>query len=100
EFALDEQGKGSAGRMSVSSGEAVVVPIDVTWRKGAVVRPSRAWAEEIVAGSKEWRRANGGKKPEKVRFYGAFSGKEDWVWKLKDALGYNTLLPESYTQVK
>lgn len=100
QFARDAQGKQLVGDLTVSSGENVVVPIDVTWRDGARVRASRDWAEEITADSKKWRRANGGKKPEKIRFYGAFSGSEPWLMKFKDTLGYNTNLPDSYPQVK
>jgi hypothetical protein len=100
EFARDEAGKDLVGALTVTSGEAVVVPIDITWRKDARVKLSRALAEEILTESKKWRRANGGKKPEKVLFYGAFGGPEPWVWKLKDTLGYNTNLPDAYSQVK
>ena len=57
QFALDEQGKKLVGDLTVPSGEAVVVPIDVTWRKGAAVKASRTWAGEIIAESKKWRRA-------------------------------------------
>jgi hypothetical protein len=100
QVARDEAGKDPAGAMTLHSGETAVVPIDVTWNKEAVVRPSRQWAEEIIARSKKWRRANGGKKPQRVLFYGAFNGAEPWVAQLKDAVGYNTLLPDGYAQVK
>ena len=46
-----------------------------------------------------WRKANGGKKPKQVLFYGAFGGSEPWVAELKATLGYNTLLPDKYEHV-
>lgn len=100
QFARDEAGKEVAGDMKAASGEPVVVPIDVTWNKAAVVKPSRQWAAEILADSKNWRKANGGKKPQSILYYGSFSGTEDWVHDLKSGLGYNTILPAKYEQAK
>src|SRR5262249_11061949 len=93
QFARDEAGKNLVGDLTLASGEAVVVPIDITWRTGAKVRTSKSYALELIEASKKWRTANGGKKPEKLAFFGAFSGKEDWVADLKNAVGYNTVLP-------
>ncbi len=62
QFARDEAGKDIVGDMKAISGEAVLVPIDVTWNKEARVKPSRDWAAEIIKESKTWRRANNGKK--------------------------------------
>jgi hypothetical protein len=100
QFARDADGKDLVGDMKAISGEPVVVPIDVTWNKESRVRLSRDWANEIIKESKTWRRANGGKKPKEILYYGAFSGNEDWVHELKATLGYNTMLPEKYEQVK
>lgn len=100
QFARDEAGKDLVGDLTVESGEAVAVPLEITWQKGARVKTSRQHAREIVAASKTWRRANGGKKPSKILYYGAFSGKEAWVGELKAALGYNTALPPQYDQVQ
>lgn len=100
QFARDEAGKDIVGDMKAISGEPVVVPIDVMWNKSAKVRLSRDWAREIIEDSKKWRKANNGKQPKEILYYGAFSGKEDWVSDLKAALGYNTMLPEKYEQVK
>jgi hypothetical protein len=100
QFARDEAGKDVVGDMKAISGEAVVVPIDVMWNKEARVRRSRDWAQEIISESKMWRRANGGKKPREILYFGAFTGQEDWVHDLKAALGYNTMLPAKYEQVK
>ncbi|MSQ95605.1 MAG: hypothetical protein EXR98_13740 [Gemmataceae bacterium] len=100
QFARDEAGKDVVGDMKALSGEPVLVPIDVMWNKDAVVKPSRLWAQEIIKESKTWRKANGGKKPKEILYYGAFSGNEDWVHELKATLGYNTLLPTKYEQVK
>jgi len=93
EVARDEAGTDVLGRCKVASGEAIVVPIDATWNRKAEVKPSRVHAEEIVAASKGWRTADGGRKARLLRFYGAFSGGEPWVLNLKDRLGYNTELP-------
>ena len=100
QFARDAAGKQPAGDMKIDSGEAVSVPIDITWNVKSVAKPSRVHAEELIAASKTWARVNGGKKPEKIRFYGAFNGTEPWVGRVKDAIGYNTNLPEGFAQVK
>jgi len=100
QFARDAAGKELVGDMKATSGEPVVVPIDVMWGKDARVKPSRQWAQEIMDDSKTWRRANGGKKPKEILYYGSFSGGEDWVSDLKSTLGYNTQLPAKYEQVK
>ncbi|HZZ78335.1 MAG TPA: hypothetical protein VFE62_07440, partial [Gemmataceae bacterium] len=100
QFARDAAGKELVGDMKAISGEPVLVPIDVTWNKDAKVRPSRDWAADIIKESKKWRRANAGQKPKELLYYGAFSGNEDWVHDLKDAIGYNTGLPAKYNPVK
>jgi len=99
QFARDAGGSDLVGDFTVSDGEWAVVPIEITWKKDARVRPAREHAREIIAASKGWRKASGGKKPKEILFYGAFSGTEDWVTDLKDALGYNTLLPDKYEHV-
>jgi hypothetical protein len=104
EFAVqcsrDAAGKELVGDLRVKQGEAVLVPIDITWKKGARVKTSRAWAEELMAASKGWRTANGGKKPRDILFFGAFGGSDDWVFALKDRLGYNTGLPDRYEHAR
>lgn len=100
QFARDDAGKDLVGDMKAISGEPVLVPIDVMWNEEARIKPSRQWVREIIDESKKWRRANGGKKPKEILYYGAFNGNEDWVHELKAALGYNTLLPPQYDQVK
>jgi hypothetical protein len=100
QFARDAAGKELVGDLKVSSGESVVVPLEITWQKDARVKASREHAREIIALSKKWRTANGGKKPKEILFYGAFGGSEGWVTDLKDALGYNTQLPDRYEHVK
>jgi hypothetical protein len=100
QLARDPAGKDRIADLKLHSGEAVVLPIDVTWNRQAQVKTSRQHAEEIIAQSKKWRKANGGRKPREVLFYGAFAGQEDWVSRLKDALGYNTLLPDSFEHVR
>jgi hypothetical protein len=99
QFARDAAGKDIVGDFTVNDGEWVVVPIEITWKKDARVRPSKELAAEVIAASKTWRKANGGKKPKEILFYGAFPGTEEWVTDLKDALGYNTLLPDKYEHI-
>ncbi len=100
QVARDEGGKDVVGDLTVQNGEAIVIPLEVTWKGDARVKTSRQHAREIIAASKAWRRANGGKRPKEILYYGAFAGTEDWVGELKAALGYNTLLPEPYDQVR
>jgi hypothetical protein len=100
QVARDAAGKELVGDLTVHNGEAIVIPIDVTWRSDAKVKTSREHALELITASKSWRRANGGKPPKEILYYGAFAGTEDWVGDLKAVLGYNTLLPEKYEQVK
>ncbi|MEQ8787647.1 MAG: beta-galactosidase trimerization domain-containing protein [Pirellulaceae bacterium] len=96
QIARDAAGKDLVGDMKLASGEAIVVPIDVTWNKNAVVQSSQQHARDLIAASKKWRKAGGGKKPKHVLFYGAFRGAGDWIDDLKNALGYNTQLPERF----
>ena len=99
QFARDDKGTAVVGDCKLSNKECAVVPIDITWRKDARVRPSRELAEEVITLSKKWRTANAGKKPKEILYYGAFSGQEEWVLRLKDALGYNTGLPDTFDHV-
>jgi len=96
QFARGSAGQDVAGDLQVASGEGVVVPIDITWNKAAKVKSSRQHAAEVVALTKSLRKANGGKKPKEILFFGAFGGNEPWVNDLKHALGYNTHLPEGF----
>jgi hypothetical protein len=100
QFARDAAGKDGVGEVTVSADSgAVIVPMDVTWNSKARVRTSKDHALALIEQSKTWRRASK-TKPAAVRFYGAFNGPEPWVWDLKDALGYNTGLPEKYAQIR
>jgi len=100
QVARDAAGKDVVGDLKVRNGEAIVIPLEITWKKDARVRTSREHAQEVISLSKRWRKANNGKKPKEILFYGAIRGREDWVMQLKDALGYNTLLPDQYEHVK
>ena len=53
QFARDAEGKDLVGDLAVQSGENVLVPIDITWRKGATVRTSRSYADAIMTESKK-----------------------------------------------
>ena len=96
QFARDAEGKDLVGDLKLKSGETAYVPIDITWNRQATVKSSQQHAREILAESTKWRRANDGKKPKYIHFYGAFNGQEEWVHELKDRLGYNTTLPDKY----
>jgi hypothetical protein len=97
--ARDAAGKESGGEVKIASGEAFVVPVDFMWNKEHAIFASRERARELVQLSKkEWRTRNGGKKPQQILYYGAFIGSATvpWIAEFKDALGYNTQLPDSY----
>jgi len=100
QIARAADGTDRAGNLTVPNGEVMVVPIDVIWNKASIVRTSRDRAAEVIALSKKWRTANGGRKPKEIVYYGAFRGGADYIPKLKDALGYNTSLPAGYDQIK
>lgn len=100
QVARDAGGRDIVGDVTVQNDEAIVIPLEVTWKGDARVKTSRQHAREIIAASKSWRRANGGKPPRDILYYGAFAGTEDWVAELKASLGYNTLLPDKYPQVR
>ena len=100
QLARDPAGKDLVGDLRLASGDEIVIPLEITWKQDARVKTSRQLAAEVIALTKTWRKANSGKKPREILFYGAFSGQEDWVHALKDALGYNTLLPEKYEHAR
>jgi len=99
QIARDAAGKDMAGDTKVNNGEPIVVPKEITWDKNAKVYTSRERAAEVIAMSKKWRNSNGGKKPQILAYYGSFAN-NDWAKQLKDALGYNTLLPDNYEHLK
>jgi len=93
QIARDPAGKELVGDMTVRNGEAVVIPMDITWNTKKRVLTSREHADRLIKLCKtEWRTANRGRKPKQLLYFGAFRGFRD----LKDALGYNTLLPDKY----
>lgn len=99
QIARDAAGKDMAGDLKVPSGEPMVVPKEITWDKNAKVRTSRERAAEVIALTKKWRNSNGGKKPQTLAYYGSF-GNNEWGLELKDALRYNTLLPNKYEHLQ
>lgn len=102
QVARDAAGQDLVGDIdAVRNGEAVVIPIDITWNTERRVRTSREHAEDLIrAAREEWRTANQGGKPRKLLFYGEFRNDEDWALRLKDALGFNTMLPEPFETVE
>lgn len=104
EVSRDAAGKAVVGAVKVTNGDTLVLPIDIAWNLDAKIKTSRQNAEDIGALAKtKWRRANGGKKPAQLAYYGAFAsrpGQDAWVNAFKDALGYNTLLPAPYGKLQ
>ncbi len=95
QVARDAQGREVVGDVALESGESIVVPLAITWDDQARVRSSRELAEQLTAAAAGWPKAHP-KKPEEILFFGAFRGQEPWIPRLKDALGFNTDLPEGY----
>ncbi|MDP6637460.1 MAG: beta-galactosidase trimerization domain-containing protein [Phycisphaerae bacterium] len=97
EVALDAGGQQVLGRLEVPNGESINFPMEITWDKTKRLRLSRDIAEELIVASKtKWRKACS-HKPKHIAFFGSFSrGKVPWAMRLKDALGYNTQLPDKY----
>lgn len=112
EFALDERGRNRLGELSLSNGETIHFPVDVTWNREKKLRLSKGIAADLVQLSREakahgtrgegparWRKA-APNKPRHIAIYGSFQrSKQPWAVELKDALGYNTLLPDQYTHL-
>ncbi len=102
EVARDQAGKDVVGAVKVANGDTLILPIDVAWNLDAKIKTSKENAAEVAALARtKWRRANGGKKPEQLAYFGAFGlPRRAWVDDLKDSLGYNTQLPDNYVHLK
>jgi hypothetical protein len=103
QVARDVAGKDIVGDLKLANDEPFLVPLDIAWNKSAKVIASREHAAQIIELAKsKWRTANGGKKPQKIAFYGRFIGEpnQPWVDQLKDAVGYNTRLPDTYPHLQ
>ncbi len=98
QFARDAAGAQVVGDFTAADGGTAVVPIDITWNAKSRVKTAKEHATALLADSKNWRKANGGQKAKDILFYGAFNGPEGWVFDLKSAMGYNTVLPAKYPQ--
>lgn len=98
EAARDAAGKEPAGAVKLPEGETFIVPLDIVWNKQKTIFASQARAEELTRLAKTaWRTRNGGRKPQSILYYGASNQLDrPWAAALKDALGYNTLLPDAY----
>ena len=95
QFARDAEGADTVGDLALPAGEAAVFPLDITWNKDARVLSESGHAERLMELARtKWRTANGGKKPRELLYFGGFAGGGSIA--LKDALGYNTLLPDQY----
>ena len=95
EVSLDDRGRALLGAVNVPNGQTIHFPLDVTWNREKKLRLSRDVAAELIEQSKtEWRKA-AEHKPRYIAFFGNFErGNQPWAVALKDALGYNTQLPE------
>lgn len=105
EVARDPAGRDLVGAVKVAGDDVLVLPIDVAWNLDAKIKTSKQNAEEIIALAKTtWRRANGGRKPSQIAYFGSFrevvKGQAEWVNAFKDALGYNTQLPAPYVRLE
>lgn len=98
EAARDAAGKEPAGAVRLPDGETFMVPLDIVWNRQKTIFTSQSRAEELTRLAKTtWRTRNGGRKPQSILYYGAFNHLDrPWVAAFKDALGYNTLLPDAY----
>lgn len=97
EIARDPAGQDIISALTVTNGDAVLFPMTVTWDRDAEILTSREHARRLIrAAKRQWRTANRGRKPKQILYFGAFRKDADWVHKLKDALGYNTVLPDKY----
>jgi hypothetical protein len=101
EVALDPRGRRLLGKIGVPNGETVHFPVDITWNRRRKLSLSRDIAADLIQKAKsQWRKA-APQKPKYIAFYGSFSrSPEPWAVALKDALGYNTLLPDAYEHLK
>src|ERR1051326_907559 len=103
QVARDAAGHDLVGDLKLANDEPFVISIDIAWNKNARVITDREYAAQITELAKtKWRTANSGKKPQKIAFYGKFIGEahQPWVDQLKDSIGYNTLLPDTYSHIK
>lgn len=97
QFALDAAGKTVVGDVTVANGDPVVIPTEITWDRTAVIKTSEQHAREIIESCRnDWRTANGGTKPQQIAYIGGLVNGAAWCDELKDAVGYNTVLPDKY----
>jgi hypothetical protein len=124
QFETGIQGRRSLGQLEVPSGETIHFPVDILWNPERSLEMSRDIARRLIrqarsvsragsgakasgqsavspgSASRPWRKA-ADHKPRHIAFYGSFSrSKADWAVELKDALGYNTLLPAPYEHLQ
>jgi hypothetical protein len=97
QIALDTAGRQMLGEMNLPNGETIHFPMDVVWNREKKLQMSKDAAADLVKLSKSgWRKASP-HKPRHIAFYGSFSrSSETWATALKNALGYNTLLPGNF----
>lgn len=99
EFARDEDGKQLIAAINVAKADKIYIPIDIVWNHNSRITTTRELGTNLTALANTWPKANNGKKPRKFPFYGVFKG-TDWSLELKDALGFNTLLPDKFDHIK
>ena len=96
QLALDGEGRDIVGDVEMANGQALIIPKEITWDPEAVVKTADQHARQIreLCHSK-WRTANGGKKPQQLAYFGSMTNGA-----VKDALGYNTQLPDHYDHLR
>jgi hypothetical protein len=91
QVARDADGEDLVGHMQIQDAGTVAIPIDITWNPDAKVITAREHTDKLVQLATTWRTANGGDKPKELLYFGAADPA-----KLRDALGFNTSLPDQY----
>lgn len=95
QVARDAAGQDLVGDMQIAGAVGtVVIPMDIIWNRERKVLTNREHSDAIIKLTKtKWRTANNGRKPQEILYHGAADGPE-----LRDALGFNTDLPDGYDQ--
>lgn len=114
QVALDPAGRKPLGALAVPNSGTIHFPMDITWNRekklrlskdiaAGLVKKAKAARADAAAGEEDgrpWRKA-AAHKPRHIAIYGSFDrSKASWSTELKDALGYNTLLPAPYEHLK
>jgi hypothetical protein len=94
QISADPNGMHKSQKLTIKNGEVIVIPKEITWLPGVRIKTQNELAQKIIDKSKTWPKANDGVKSKELVFYGSLRINE-----MRDALGYNTLLPDQYEHV-